>query len=159
MNLVHEGVLPPDELDDRDERREAAEALLTKSPENVNSGAGSDSRDNSGNAAKLREAIDKCVNLITEFGNAEIVKTPLDVIIDIEAILKAALAAPPRNCDVGTPDEQARRFERFCNRYDHDCTGCPCEDMGCASLSDCFANWSQMPYEADEKGEVDDTNG
>lgn len=54
----------------------------------------------SGNAAKLREAIDKCVNLITEFGNAEIVKTPLDVIIDIEAILKAALSAPPRNCDV-----------------------------------------------------------
>lgn len=45
-----------------------------------------------GDAAKLREAIDKCVNLITEFGNAEIVKTPLDVIIDIEAILKAALA-------------------------------------------------------------------
>lgn len=45
-----------------------------------------------GNSAKMREAISKCVNLITEFGNAEIVKTPLDVIIDIEAILKAALA-------------------------------------------------------------------
>ena len=44
-----------------------------------------------GNSAKLREAIAKCVNLITEFGNAEIVKTPLDVIVDIEAILKAAL--------------------------------------------------------------------
>ncbi len=42
-------------------------------------------------AAKLREAVVKCVNLITEFGNAEIVETPLDVIVDIEAILKAAL--------------------------------------------------------------------
>lgn len=67
-----------------------------------------------GNSAKLREAIAKCVNLITEFGNAEIVKTPLDVIVDIEAILKAALAEPPRQCDVGTAEEQEKRFSKFC---------------------------------------------
>ena len=63
-------------------------------------------------AAKLREAVVKCVNLITEFGNAEIVETPLDVIVDIEAILKAALAAPPRNCDVYSSDELKVIFKR-----------------------------------------------
>ena len=50
-------------------------------------------------AAKMREAIVRCVDLINEFGDAEIIKNPLDVIIDIEAILKAAISAPPRNCD------------------------------------------------------------
>ena len=132
--------------------------LLTKPADNVNSGAASDSRDNSGDAAKLREAIDKCVNLITEFGNAEIVKTTLDVIIDIEAILKAALAAPPRNCDVGTPDEQMERFNRFCVSHYNGPNGhgvipsgcdCPCQGKdGCNAFV-----WEQMPYEADaQKG-------
>ena len=57
------------------------------------------------NIAAMREAITKCVNLIIEFGNAEIVKTPLDVIIDVDSILKAALAEPPRNCDAFTKAE------------------------------------------------------
>ena len=32
MNLIHKGVLPPDEPDDRDERIELEEALLRKCP-------------------------------------------------------------------------------------------------------------------------------
>ena len=53
------------------------------------------------NMKAMREAIVKSVNLITEFGNAEILKSPLEVIVDIEAILKSALAEPPRNCVMG----------------------------------------------------------
>lgn len=61
-----------------------------------------------GNAAKMREAIVKCINLITEFGDAEIIKKPLDVLIDIEAILNASISAPPRNCDLYSHDEAFR---------------------------------------------------
>lgn len=104
----------------------------------------------SGDAAKLREALDESRRIASDLGGCRL--NDYWKLNEIVRVCDAALAAPPRNCDVGTPDEQARRFERFCNRYDHDCTGCPCEDMGCASLSDCFANWAQMPYEAEEGG-------
>ena len=60
-----------------------------------------------GNAAEMREAITKCVDMITEFSNAEIVTNPLDVIIDIDGILKSALSAPPRNCDVLSDAQEA----------------------------------------------------
>ncbi len=59
---------------------------------------------------------------------------------------KAALAKPPRNCDVGTADEQARRYEELCDS--HTC-GSICSGSGCPLYAyDCspFA-WSQMPYE------------
>ena len=73
-----------------------------------------------GNAAKLREAVVKCVNLISEFGNAEIVETPLDVIVDIEAILKAALAAPARNCEkYETAKDAEAAFDNFCMKTKH----------------------------------------
>ena len=106
-----------------------------------------------GNAAKQREAIAKCVNLITEFGNAEIVKTPLDVIVDIEVILKAALAEPPRQCDVGTAEEQAQRFGNHCESLltkdgSKPCTGCPC--CGVVQYGRCEFAWMQMPYNESE---------
>lgn len=64
--------------------------------------------------------------------------------------IDAALAAPPRNCDVGTAEEQAQRFDAFCDahKYVGDdgtnwcSTSCPCYD----SL-DCGVEWAQMPYE------------
>ena len=109
-----------------------------------------------GNSAKLREAIAKCVNLITEFGNAEIVKTPLDVIVDIEAILKAALAEPPRQCDVGTEQEQQDRFREFCRHYEREgeC-GIGRSEAACPAFQggrnpDCSLWWAQMPYDESE---------
>ena len=64
---------------------------------------------------------------------------------------------PLRNCDVGTPDEQAKRYAKFCNGHFTpsdivgDCHKCPLEDkrkMG----GHCSFYWAQMPY---EKGETD----
>ena len=31
----------------------------------------------------------------------------------------SALSAPPRNCDVGTAEEQAERFQKFCFSHTH----------------------------------------
>ena len=57
---------------------------------------------------------------------------------------KAALSAPPRNCDVGTAEEQYERFDRWRARRDmKDCLG-----IGCLK---CVITWSQMPYEEVKK--------
>lgn len=57
---------------------------------------------------------------------------------------KAALAAPPRNCDVGTVKEQSERLEKLCDS--HECASggsdCPLDDYDCNPLA-----WAQMPYE------------
>ena len=55
-------------------------------------------------------------------------------------VAKAALSAPPRNCDVGTAEEQNNRFKRFC---DSKSIGY-CWGRGCRK---CMAQWGQMPYE------------
>ena len=57
-----------------------------------------------------------------------------------------AYKSEPRNCDVGTAEEQFERWIAFCGRYDDDCTGCPCDVEADVSFTHCFANWAQMPY-------------
>lgn len=53
----------------------------------------------------------------------------------------AALAKPPRNCDVGTAEEQDKRFLEFCTSMD--CKRyCPL-----FKADSCELAWSQMPYE------------
>lgn len=53
-----------------------------------------------GNAAAMREALVKCADIINNFGLAEAVNTAMEVICDIEGVINAALAKPPRNCDL-----------------------------------------------------------
>ena len=60
----------------------------------------------------------------------------------------SALAAPPRNCDVGTPEEQSKRKQAYCK--DCGCHGCPIS--ACNTLL-CDLGWAQMPYkEGDSNG-------
>lgn len=49
------------------------------------------------------------------------------------------LQGVPRNCDIGTAEEQVARQKRWCaTTRDYSCA-----DIMCRS---CFAKWSQMPY-------------
>ena len=97
-----------------------------------------------GNSAKMRESLsDACYAMFnflkTQNGGYEEMAKALDK-------AKAALAEPPRNCDVGTDEEQSRRYEELCDR--HTC-GSRCSASGCPMYEhDCspFA-WGQMPYE------------
>ena len=88
-----------------------------------------------GNSAKMRESLsDACYAMFnflkTQNGGYEEMAKALDK-------AKAALAAPPRNCDIGTAEEQVSRHRIWCK-----CGG------DCAvSCKMCFAKWSQMPYE------------
>ena len=56
----------------------------------------------------------------------------------------AALSARPRNCDIGTAEEQAERYEKFCYAHrsrEKGCGGCPLCDIVCCGFA-----WTQMPY-------------
>ena len=89
-----------------------------------------------GNAAAMREALLRCdaIAQLPEIREYVIVK-------DMRNLIKKALAAPPRECDVGTADEQAERHKRWCDLQSiKDCWG-----VGCRK---CIARWSRMPYEA-----------
>lgn len=56
----------------------------------------------------------------------------------------AALSTPPRNCDVGTVEEQIERFQRFCGT--RPCDGCTLKNKVNETL-DCAIHWAQLPYE------------
>ena len=70
--------------------------------------------------------------------------------VELLSVIKkanAALAKPPRNCDVGTAEEQAERYGRYCDKFTRDgmhCETCPC--CGKIPFGKCEFAWAQMPY-------------
>ena len=98
-----------------------------------------------GNAAKMREAFEN----IAEYAKSANCHTEDSVMLEylnqIESWAESALSSPPRNCDVGTADEQVRRHLEWCERNAYKCQSTP-------SCAVCLAEWEQMPYEeGDEK--------
>ncbi len=93
-----------------------------------------------GNAGKMREALSDACYAMFNF-----LKTQNDGYEEMAKALdkaKAALADPPRNCDVGTAEEQKQRFDVFCSRGN--CDNCPFMEEGV--WANCAIRWSQMPY-------------
>ena len=141
MNLVNEGVLPPDELDDRDERREEQESARSRET-----------------FADIVADLRKCAKIGMDF--AERIKDAdlkyslksqaenYSILADrIEATARRAYneidrAAPARQCDIGTPEEQLRRFAGSL-----DSVKCDSIDIKCAY---CALRWAHMPYKAEE---------
>ena len=98
-----------------------------------------------GNAAAMRETLLRCdaIAQMPEIREYTIVK-------EMRNLIKKALAAPPRNCDVGTAEEQAKRFKSFCKTHLSGIrsicsTQCPC--VWCRSMFHCLTKWAQMTYE------------
>ena len=60
---------------------------------------------------------------------------------------------PKRNCDVGTAEEQGKRFWAYCKQFLKSqgmCVNCPLY-KGTAGLDECLCKWAQMPYESEVK--------
>ena len=95
------------------------------------------------NAAAMREA---CAN-IAEYAKTAACHTEdahlIGYLNQIERWAEAALAAPPRNCDIGTAEEQSDRLDAFCLRHKY-CSSCPCKYT---EKTSCSINWALMPYE------------
>ena len=99
-----------------------------------------------GNPAKMREAFDN----IAEYAKAAACHTDdahlLGYLNQIERWAEAALSAPPRNCDVGTAEEQAERFAEYCDS--EACKRNRCKSRAKALyIERCAIAWAQMPYD------------
>ena len=112
------------------------------------------------NMAAMREACQKMLDLLMLRGDgkAQCVLT-WDEFNDSQKMLRAALSAPPRQCDIGTAEEQDDRWESFCASHHSPwkITGgtgtmicdCPCYKGN--NKCNRFV-WAQMPY-AEEGGQ------
>lgn len=127
-----------DELDAavKEEREMLREAATSKMLE----GATIIDNRGQGNAAALREALVR-IHKLTNSLDEECGVDP----VDIRDIARSALSTPPRQGDVGSADEQLRRWRKFCENF-HYCVECPADKKDGIS-ADCFSNWAQMPYE------------
>lgn len=112
--------------------------------------------DKPGNAAKLRKSLELCAELAAsgQYDN----DCPYDVASTFKKV-DAALAAPPRNCDVGSPTEQAERFKRFCKEHtdsgrNPSCGMCPILPVVNRGETKelCPFHWGQLPYDAAREG-------
>lgn len=80
----------------------------------------------------------------------------MDFVSQYIPLMESALAAPARNCDMGTAEEQISRFNEFCDSEWQDsgsanCGNCPLWVSGRIG-HDCQIRWEQMPYEAQGGG-------
>lgn len=96
------------------------------------------------NGAKMREALELCDKIMSDvvLGVRDI--GPLEAFDEMGGIIDQALADPPRNCDVGTAEEQMKRWREFCATHPG-CDECPCHKKT-RIITLCFAHWAQMPY-------------
>jgi len=106
---------------------------------------------NANDMKKIREALEMFCGY-----SAVVLNTGMFNRVHLEALLnkaKAALAAPPRQCDVGTVEKQKQRFKDFCKegklgRID---LGAYCAyDCPCRNSYDCKLEWAQTPYTESE---------
>lgn len=111
-----------------------------------------EARHTPGNAAALRDALIKALTLIHVCDWPPGVS--LDGVVEVIREIDSALDKPPRQCDVGTAEEQRVRFESFCKRNGDGFSAsaycayeCPCGNKG-----DCKLEWEQMPYTEEEVG-------
>jgi hypothetical protein len=101
-------------------------------------------------SSKIREALKDAKRTLCRW-QADL---PVSAQVEVEDTLlkiKAALAEPIRNCDVGTAEEQNTRHNQFCyaqmKRNNHCCGPCPCYKFINGEAQSCTLLWAQMPYE------------
>lgn len=91
-----------------------------------------------GNAAKLREALIRALTMLAvcEWPDG----TNMEGVEELRRDIDAALDVPPRNCDIGTANEQSERYHEFCDSHAY-CSDCPLFKAG-----GCEFAWAQMPF-------------
>ena len=109
-----------------------------------------------GDAAKLREAVERSIDeMQNAIGDADFGDDVLYIVGCIKHTierLKAALSTPPRNCDVGTAEEQKKRLNEFCCSHGTDIQGAPrCENCALLYADRCELTWAQKLYESEVK--------
>lgn len=101
-----------------------------------------------GNQMKMREALVKILRLANVTADGENWDWNNAIAENVVKVVKEALSAPPRNCDVGTPDERMHRYHELCREISdrH-------ERIGAHAPSFAFPTefeWEDRPYEEKE---------
>lgn len=93
-----------------------------------------------GNAAAIREAAAEFVSVILDK------KPGIHNLHRLAEKCRDALAKPPRNCDVGTAEEQDKRFTyQFCRVGIEGCVRCKLNTLKHRGNT-CGIHWAQMPH-------------
>ena len=102
-----------------------------------------------GNGAKMREALVQVSSSLCPACRRRNCKGCPRSVAPFMSAVRKALAEPPRNCDVGTPEEQYARWRRFCDSQKCCNNQCPVYRLAdvCGSKASCNLIWAQMPYE------------
>ena len=99
-------------------------------------------------AKKMREALSRILWIADHLQTRFVIpKFSSEEILELKQIAEAAISATPRNCDVGTVEEQAKRFHSFCKSNKQPGDVYSCERCQLNSIEDCELAWAQMPYE------------
>lgn len=106
-------------------------------------------RNGLGNAAKMRDALAAAQDLLARI-DFDADSDLDDMAAPVVAKIGQALAAPPRNCDVGTAREQADRYREVELKRIAHLTRCP--HAGFSAFFPKALDWANMPYEAAQKG-------
>lgn len=105
------------------------------------------SSQDTGSMKAMREVVKKVLDAVKHLSRTHNDDLPEDVRAVLGGVAfdaNAALAAPPRNCEVGTAEEQYRRHGAFCDATRKGMSGYHCEDAPWCVF--CFAKWAQLPY-------------
>ena len=115
-----------------------------------------------GNRLKMREAIESAIGLCIDAieGGEYMGEGPDPAFEKIKKVLSAAVAEPARQCDVGTPEEQRKKFRLFCESHKPTesefteagellCPASGCE-LGVCNYGQCALKWAQTPCAAKE---------
>lgn len=90
------------------------------------------------------EGIRADLAMARHFANSDIA---VHAVERVEAALAAEVSVVPRECDVGTPVEQAERYRRFCNSFIR-CDDCPLSRAASALDANvpCALAWAHTPH-------------
>jgi hypothetical protein len=124
-----------------------------------------------------RDALEKCYEIALQWEADELAgvagttdkpeaRSASEALLEIERLCKSALALPRRNSEVGTAEEQAKRFEEFCSLHClpkgkgcYSCPAIPARSPYAFHRNTCKINWAQMPYKAVENKKEVEGNG
>lgn len=98
------------------------------------------------NDKAMREALEEMATELEDLASRDGIRAPAySSIFSIFAEkCRKALAAPPRNCDIGTPDEQSARFDAHCQKH-MGCLTCPLREKDGGVPKHCEFAWGAMP--------------
>lgn len=109
--------------------------------------------------AEMREALQQALYFLRRHHMGAVYAPDGETLIyceDVADIVAKALAKPPRNCDVGSAEEQEGRFTEVCAANSRDGVRGLCSEtcpFGRDYQSECALAWAQLPYKAERRGE------